>query len=50
MMQAIDRLIEREANTAILSKTDARESVYAKIVAAGVGALTDFKETRTSKK
>jgi hypothetical protein len=42
MMHAIDALIDKESRNAIMAKTDAREYVYAKIVAAGVGILTDF--------
>lgn len=42
MMHEIEALIVKESRNALSAKTDAREYVYAKIVAAGVGVLTDF--------
>jgi hypothetical protein len=42
MMQAIDRLVDKEVKGALRSRRDARDYVYARIVAAGVSALTDF--------
>jgi len=49
MMQTINKLIEQEVMDSLGSRADVREYIYARIVVAGIAAITGAREAKKSR-